>query len=66
MEVYVDNMLMKRVQHTNYLQHLDKTFDLLRQYKVKLNPEKCTIEVASWKLLGYLVNQRGIEANPAN
>jgi len=31
---------------------------------VKLNPEKCTFGVASGKFLGYLVTQRGIEANP--
>ena len=41
MEVYVD-MLVKSVQHTDHLQHLDKAFNLFRQYKVKLNPEKCT------------------------
>jgi len=30
---------------------------------MKLNPEKCTFRVASSKFLGYLVTQRGIEAN---
>jgi len=30
MEVYVDDMLVKSVQHTDHLQHLDKAFDLLR------------------------------------
>ena len=29
-----------------------------------LNPEKCTFAVASGKFLGFMVNQRGIEANP--
>ena len=37
---------------------------LQSQYKVKLNPKKCTFRVASGKLLGYLVTQRGIEADP--
>ena len=54
---------MKSVQRTDHLQHLDKAFNLLRQYKVKLNPEKCTFGVASGKFLGYLVTQRGIEAD---
>jgi len=58
MEVYVDDMLVKSVQRTDYLQHLAKIFDLLRQYKVKLNPEKCTFEVASKKFLGYLIINR--------
>ena len=64
MEVYVKDMLVKSMQRTDHLQHLDKKFDLLRQYKGKLNPEKCTFGVASWKFLGYLVTQRGIEADP--
>ena len=64
MEVYVDDMLVKSVQCTEHLQHLDKVFNLLRQYKVKLNLEKCTFGVASRKFLGYLVTQWGIEAVP--
>jgi hypothetical protein len=31
---------------------------------MKLNPSKCTFGVSSGKFLGYLVSQRGIEANP--
>jgi len=46
MEVYVDDMLVKSVQRTDHLQHLDKVFDLFRQYKVKLNLEKCTFGVS--------------------
>ena len=61
MEVYVDNMLVKNVHRTDHLQHLDKAFDLLRQYKVKLNPEKCTLRIASRKFLEYLVAQWGIK-----
>ena len=61
--MYVDDILVS-VQHTDHLQHLYKAFDLLRQYEVKLNPKKCTFEVASKKFLGYPVTQRGIEADP--
>jgi hypothetical protein len=31
---------------------------------VKLNPEKCVFGVPRGRLLGYIVSQRGIEANP--
>ena len=41
-----------------------RRFDLLQKYKVKLNPEKFKFGVASTKFLGYLVTQRGIEADP--
>ena len=37
MKVYVD-MLVKSVQCKNHLQHLGEAFDLLRKYKMKLNP----------------------------
>jgi hypothetical protein len=29
-----------------------------------LNPEKCVFGVSRAKLLGYIISQRGIEANP--
>jgi len=64
MEVYVDDMLMKSVMCTDYLQHLGKAFDLLWKYKVKLNPEKCTFGVASGKFLGYLGTQRASRSTP--
>jgi hypothetical protein len=31
---------------------------------MKLNPTKCSFGVNSGKFFGYLVTQRGIEANP--
>ena len=30
---------------------------------MKLNPSKCVFRVASGKFLGFMVSQRGIEAN---
>ena len=38
-------------------------FNILRKYRVKLNPLKCIFEVRSGKFLGYMVNQLGIEAD---
>ena len=42
---------------------LKETFATLRQYQMKLNPSKCVFGVASGKLLGFMVSQRGIKAN---
>jgi hypothetical protein len=42
------------------------TFGCLRVNRVKLNPEKCVFGVSRGMLLGYIVSQRGIEANPEN
>jgi len=46
-EVYVDNVLVKSVPRTDHLQRLGEAFDLLRKYKVKLKPEKCTFGLLS-------------------
>jgi hypothetical protein len=43
---------------------LTETFDNLRKFKMKLNPEKCTFGVPSGKLLGYMVSHHGIDPNP--
>jgi hypothetical protein len=33
---------------------------------VKLNPEKCVFEVLRGILLGFVMSERGIDANPEN
>ena len=63
MEVYVDDMLVKSKEEFAYLDDLKETFATLRKYKMKLNPSKCAFGVASGKFLGFMVSQRGIEAN---
>ena len=40
------------------------TFMNLRRINIKLNPEKCVFVVPRGKLLGYIVSEHGIEANP--
>ncbi|XP_077246044.1 uncharacterized protein LOC143885887 [Tasmannia lanceolata] len=37
---------------------------ILRRARMKLNPAKCAFGVTSGKFLGFMVSQRGIEANP--
>ena len=46
------------------MEDLRETFDTLRSYNMKLNPGKCTFGVTVGKFLGFMVSQRGIEANP--
>ena len=64
MEVYVDDMLVKLKIATYHVVHLSDTFVGLRKYQMKLNPLKCTFRVASKIFLDFMVNHRGIEANP--
>ena len=44
--------------------NLEQTFVKLRVNGIKLNPEKCVFEVPRGMLLGFIVSERGIEANP--
>uniref|UniRef100_A0A2N9H9Y5 Uncharacterized protein n=1 Tax=Fagus sylvatica TaxID=28930 RepID=A0A2N9H9Y5_FAGSY len=63
-EVYVDDMLVKTKDEVNHMEDLKETFETLRRYRMKLNPSKCVFGVSSGKFLGFMVSQRGIEANP--
>ena len=62
-EVYVDGMLVKSLDEEKHLNDLQGTFETLRRYKIKLNPSKCAFRVSSVKFLGFMISQRGIEAN---
>ena len=62
--MYVDDMLVKSRKEENHLDDIRETFNTLRQYNMKLNPSKCAFRVSLGKFLGFIVSQRGIEANP--
>ena len=57
-------MLVKSRREEDYLEDLKETFDTLRSYNMKLNLGKCAFGVMAGKFLGFMVSQRGIEANP--
>ncbi|KAL0434312.1 UNVERIFIED_CONTAM: hypothetical protein Slati_2765500 [Sesamum latifolium] len=63
-EVYVDDMLVKSKSAGDHVADLDETFSVLRKYRLKLNPSKCVFGVRKGRFLGFMVTQRGIEANP--
>ena len=63
MEVYIDDMLIKSKERPDHATHLQQVFDLLRTYGMKLNPVKCAFRVSVGRFLGFMMTQRGIEAN---
>ena len=63
-EVYVDNMIMKSRGRSDHLAALERFFKRIRQFGLRLNPKKCTFGVTYGKLLGYMVSERGIKADP--
>ena len=64
MEVYIDDMLVKSTITELHIAHLSEAFQILRNYNMKMNPAKCAFGVSAGKFLGFIVNHRGIEANP--
>ena len=63
-EVYVDDMILKSRSRTDHLKALERFFVRIQKFRLRLNPKKCTFRVTSWKLLGHMVSDRGIEVDP--
>ncbi|KAL0408265.1 UNVERIFIED_CONTAM: Transposon Tf2-12 polyprotein [Sesamum radiatum] len=64
MEVYIDDMLVKSSKEQDHIKDLEECFQVLKIFGMKLNPAKCTFGVRGGKFLGYMISERGIEANP--
>jgi hypothetical protein len=60
-EAYIDVVKPKKIH--NLISDLETTFACLQTKSVKLNPEKCVFGVPQGMLLGFIVSERGIEAN---
>jgi hypothetical protein len=63
-EAYVDDIVVKTKKANDLVGDLCIAFGCLQANRVKLNPEKCVFGVPRSMLLGYIISQRGIEANP--
>ena len=63
-EVYVDDMVVKSPSHHQHAEDLTTVFSALCQYNLRLNTGKCVFSVDRGKVLGFMLTQRGIEANP--
>jgi hypothetical protein len=56
----VDDVVVKTRNSETLIADLEE----LREYRWKLNPNKCVFCVLSGKLLGFIISHRGIEGNP--
>jgi hypothetical protein len=63
-EAYVDDIIVKSKNTGDLVPDLTEVFAKLRRHEVKLNPEKCVFGVPRGMLLGFVISERGIEANP--
>ncbi|KAL6340805.1 hypothetical protein AAG906_031915 [Vitis piasezkii] len=53
-EVYVDDMIVKSRDRSDHLAALKRFLERIRQFRLRLNPKKCTFGATSEKLLGYI------------
>jgi hypothetical protein len=63
-EAYVDDMVIKTRNPDGLITDLEEMFSSLCRFWWKLNPTKCIFGVPSRKLLGFIISNWGIEANP--
>lgn len=48
----------------DHMQVLRKLFERLQRFQLRINPVKCSFEVKTRKLLGFIVSSQGIEVDP--
>lgn len=61
-DAYIDDMVIK-TKERDYACDLKETFANLRKNDMKSNPSKCAFGVICGKVLGFMVNEKGIEEN---
>ena len=60
----MDDMVVTSREKEQHVTDLEELFTTIAKYRLKLNPEKCIFGVEARKFLGFLLTERGIEANP--
>jgi hypothetical protein len=60
----VDDVVVKTRNSNTLIADLEETFASLREYRWKLNSNKCLLGIPSSKLLGFIISHRDIAANP--
>ena len=63
-EIYIDDMVVKSKMVSEHLGDLRTIFEILKNYKLRLNAFKYSFGIRPGKFLGYMVTHRGIEVNP--
>jgi len=63
-QTYVDDMVVTSEEKDQRIVDLEELSTMIVKYNKKLNPEKCVFRVGAGKFLGFLLTEKGIEANP--
>jgi len=63
--MYINDMIVKFKTSYQHLRGVDKTFNTLRRFNLKLDLKKCALGVLANKFfLGFMNNENEIKANP--
>jgi len=62
-QAYVDDTVVTSQQKEQHVADLEELFTTITKYRLKLNPDKCVFGVEAGKFLGFVLYERGIEAN---
>ena len=65
-EVYVDDMIMKSRGRADHLDALERFFERIRKFRLRLNLKKYTFGVTSGKLLGHMVDRKSTRLNSSH
>nr|KYP76755.1 Retrovirus-related Pol polyprotein from transposon 17.6 [Cajanus cajan] len=57
-------MVVKTTSAEDHAANLAEVFSQIRKHNMRLNPEKCVFGVQGGRFLGFMITNRGIEANP--
>jgi len=63
-QAYVNDMVITLERKHQHIADLQELFTTIVKYNLKLNPNKCVFGVVIGKFLGFLLPERGKEANP--
>ena len=63
-QAYVDDMVVTSQERGRHTIDLEELFATIAKYRLKMNPEKCVFGVEAGMFLGFMLTDRGIEANP--
>lgn len=62
--VYLDDVIVYSPDFESHLQHLEKVFQAMEKYGLKLQPDKCHLLRREVKFLGHCVSSAGVAVDP--
>jgi len=61
LEVYIDDIVIKSNEFREHMDELQKAFDRMKKFNLKMNPLKYTFGVLTAHFLGCFIHDKGIK-----